>query len=460
MTITKSVLDKFVESLKAAGVTGKALMKACKEFTHGHTFADDEGNELKLSMADYAGSDEPDGDEPDGKAIKSMIADAVKTAFDDNSVKIQLGQPKVDVITPEERILKEKNWGFQNSGDFAVSVKNSTTGNHLDERLDLIRKADRMLRVKAPTTYASELVGADGGFAVPPDIRQEIWVAVSEGEGLLSMTDLTPTNSNVVILPADETTPWQSTGGILAYRRAQGQTMTQSKVQLQTRNIVLNEYYALVPATDELLSDAPRLNNYLMNKAPEKISYLIDDDIFRGNGSGAMLGILNSPSLISSTKTSAPNALVASEIFNMYSRLLETGTKSDNICWFVTPRMITLLQQLALGTSVGYPLWLPNRSIEGPALGTLLGYPVRKSFHASALNSLGDILLANMKGYAAYNHTSGFDFQSSIHLFFDAGATAFRWRVRVGGEPYLRTPVTPPQDITNTVSHFVALAAR
>ena len=457
MTFTKSQFLAYVESLKAAGISGKALFKACKEFADGHEFTDDDGHKMTLSLADAGVEDpekEPDGDEAQ-KAMKATIKAAIAESLKGFSAPAPR-QPLVEVKTPEDKLMATKNWGFANVGEYAIAIKNSQLGLHQDERIVVLKSADRIIRQKAtPATAGTELVGADGGFMVPPDIRQEVWIAVSENESILSLTDMTPTNSNNIIMPADETTPWQSTGGILAAWRAQNTAMTPSKPSLQNRNIVLNEAYALVAATDELLSDAPRLNNYLMVKAPQKMGYIVDESIFRGNGSGQPLGFLNSPSLISSAKTSSAGALTVLELTGMLPRLLATGA-GDGVTWFVTPRIIPLMQGLSVGNSA---VWLPNQQLEKGTMGTLLGYPVRKSFHCSALNLLGDIVLANMKGYAAYNHTSGMDFQSSIHLYFDAGATAFRWRFRLGGEPYLRAAVTPPQDTTNTVSHFVARTA-
>jgi hypothetical protein len=46
-----------------------------------------------------------------------------------------------------------------------------------------------------------------------------------------------------------------------------------------------------------------------------------------------------------------------------------------------------------------------------------------------------------------------------MHLYFDQGVTAFRWTLRVGGQPWLSTPITRKNG-SNTLSHFVTLQAR
>jgi hypothetical protein len=50
---------------------------------------------------------------------------------------------------------------------------------------------------------------------------------------------------------------------------------------------------------------------------------------------------------------------------------------------------------------------------------------------------------------------------TSMHLYFDADATAFRVTFRMNGAPILSAPVTPPSGKSSTQrSHFVTLAAR
>jgi len=80
--------------------------------------------------------------------------------------------------------------------------------------------------------------------------------------------------------------------------------------------------------------------------------------------------------------------------------------------------------------------------------------------HAQTFSTLGDIVLADLSGYAlATKIGKGIDFQSSIHLFFDYNMQAFRWTFRLGGQTYLSKPVTPANG-SKTKSSFVTLQAR
>jgi HK97 family phage major capsid protein len=102
-----------------------------------------------------------------------------------------------------------QRWGFRNFGEFCMVVKDAAL--HPGDR-------DARLIQNALTTYGSEGSGADGGFAVPPEWRSQIMKISSMAEdSLLSRTDQQIASGNSITYPVDETTAWQTTGGILAY---------------------------------------------------------------------------------------------------------------------------------------------------------------------------------------------------------------------------------------------------
>lgn len=469
-----------LKDLTDSGTDHAAAVKKVNAYLAKSEFVSDDGSVLKLTLED--GSDpEPTGKSLDNAAIASAVTAGVTAAMKGMNLQtagkavsgtadLTIGKDPWENLLETKRTGKElANYGFNTMGEFGIAVYNATQPNRpLDKRLGLMQEGHRAIAKimsgavskATPTTYASELVGADGGFMVPPEYRQEIWIAVRDSESILSMTDLTPTNSNVVNMVADQNLPWDNTAGIQVGWRAQGTTMTQTKPILQNRQCQLNEIYALVPATDELLQDTPQLSNYLSVKAPQKIGFFVDDAIFRGNGNGQPLGFLNSPALVTVSSTSATLTYTPVDLANMMARLLQPNMKTPKGCWIMTPRAYAYSINLNLGT-LGFPLALSNQSIQSGLTPSILGLPVYQSQHCAAWTSAGDVLLVDLAaGYAAYNKTDGIDFQTSIHLFFDAGATAFRWRFRLGGEPYLKTTVIPYKDTAATMSHFVALGAR
>lgn len=171
------------------------------------------------------------------------------------------GKHKPIFATP--RTTDANKWGFRSQAEFFNAVvKSSAKGAQTDPRLI----------ANAPTTFGSEGVGADGGFAVPPDFRNTIIQKVMGEDSLLPLTDQQISSGNSITFPADETTPWQSSGGIQAYWEVEGGQKTQSKPALVEKTVKLNKVIALVPLTDELLEDAPAMASYVNRKAPEKSS--------------------------------------------------------------------------------------------------------------------------------------------------------------------------------------------
>ena len=154
------------------------------------------------------------------------------------------------VSTLEER----QRWGFTNMGDFAIAVRGAVLNpSNIDGRLTNA----------AASTYGSEAVGADGGFAVPPEWRAEIMKQVDAEDGFLSMTDVQTITGNSITYPVDESPAWASSGGIRAYWDGEASTMTQSKPVLKDLTVKTHRLTALVPITEELQSDASAMSSYI-----------------------------------------------------------------------------------------------------------------------------------------------------------------------------------------------------
>jgi HK97 family phage major capsid protein len=339
--------------------------------------------------------------------------------------------------------------GFRSFGDFAAAVKAASLPHGaVDERL--------RVGAAAPGTYSSEGVGADGGFAVPPQFSSEIW-RMSLGEGsLLPLTQNTEVSGNSMVFPKDETTPWGSSG-VQAYWRNEGPAITGSKLQLSTETLRLHELTVLVPVTNELLDDAAALASYIPPLASERIQWKTNESILFGTGAGQPQGALNSAAAIVVAKESGQATLTLSQpnISKMRSRLLTGNLR--NAIWLGTPDILPALEGLTVGN---IPIFLPPGSgLRDAYDGTLNGRPLILSEHAAAFSSQGDLNLLALNGYRTITKAGGIDTATSMHLYFDANATAFRFIFRIDGKPILSAPVTPPKS-SNTRSHFVSLGAR
>jgi HK97 family phage major capsid protein len=341
-------------------------------------------------------------------------------------------------------------WGFRSQADyFAAVVKSSGKGAVPDPRLIS----------NAPSTYGQEGVGADGGFAVPPDFRTEIVKRVMGEDSLLSRTDQMTTSSNSITVPTDETTPWQTTGGIQAYWESEAGQKTQSKPALTEKTVKANKIIALVPMTDELLQDAPSMAAYVNSKAPQKIDSRVNTAILRGTGVGQPLGYLNSSALITVAATSSQTADTVNfnNIVSMYTRMTDEGKR--NAVWIVNGDVEAQLMTMQFpGTGTAVPAYLPPGGLSVAPYGTLLGRPVVPVEAASALGDVGDISFVDLSQYMSVVKSGGVRQDVSIHLFFDYDITAFRFVLRVGGQPWWNSAITRLNGLSR--SPFVTLAAR
>ncbi len=341
-------------------------------------------------------------------------------------------------------------WGFRSEAEFMNAVlKSSSKTASIDPRLI----------ANAPTTYGQEGVGADGGFAVPPDFRSAIVKRVMGEDSMLGMTDQMTTSSNGITVPTDETTPWQTTGGIQAHWEQEGGQKEQSKPQLTEKTVKANKLIVLVPMTDELLQDAPAMASYVSSKAPDKIDFKVNDAIMNGTGIGQPLGFLKSGALVTVNPESgqAADTVIFNNIVNLYTRMPAMSKRSA--VWLMNADVEAQLMTMQFpGTGTAVPAYLPPGGLSATPYGTLLGRPVITTEAAPALGDAGDISFVDLKQYMSVVKGGGIRQDVSIHLFFDYDITAFRFVLRVGGQPWWNTPITRLNGLSR--SPFVTLGAR
>jgi HK97 family phage major capsid protein len=347
--------------------------------------------------------------------------------------------------------------GFKNKGDFFKAVKAAadarSTGMAVDERL--------RIGAAAPGTYSNESSGADGAFAIPPEFSGEIW-RLSLGEGsLLPMTANTEVQGNSMVFPKDETTPWGSTG-VQAYWKGEGPTGSESKINLGTDMLRLKELMVLAPVTNELLDDAAALGSYLTPLASDRIQWKTNEAILFGTGGAQPLGCMNANTkaliVVAKETGQAAASLLQANISKMRSRLKAGELK--NAIWVGNPDILPALEGLIVGQ---IPIFLPPGTglREGGYDGTLNGRPLILSEHANALGAQSDLSLLALNGYRTITKAGGIETATSMHLYFDANATAFRFIFRMDGQPIITAPIQPPAGkSSNTRSYFVTLAAR
>lgn len=356
--------------------------------------------------------------------------------------------------TQEER----QRWGFQSMGEFAIAVKNAVLNpGGMDQRL---------IQNASLSTYGTEGVGADGGFAVPPEWRSDIMRMV-DGEGsLLARTDQQRVSGNSITFPVDESTAWQSSGGIQTYWDSEASTINQSKPVLKDLSIKLNRLTALVPVTEELLEDAPAMAGYVTSKAGEKFAFKLTDAIVNGTGAGQPLGIMNAACRVSVAKETSQVAATihGRNVVKMMARM--PAQSFANSVWLVNQDCIPQILALGLevtkadGTAAGAgAIYLPPNGLANSSpYGSLLGRPIVVTEACQTVGTVGDIILADMSKYLSIVKGT-LKTDTSMHLWFDQNVTAFRFVMRMNGQPWLSAAIARKNG-SNTLSHFVTLDTR
>lgn len=382
------------------------------------------------------------------------------------------GAPSVRIELGQERRELDAQGGFQSFGEFAQCViQGSLQNGRIDPRL---RSMERDPRAAAPSTYGGEGVGTDGGFLLPPQYASDIFTLSQTDDSLLPYTDGVTVSGNSMVFPKDETTPW-GTDGVRAYWQAEAVAATATKPKFGATMLRLHKLMGLVPLTNELIDDGSALASYITPLIARSVRWKTNEALLFGTGNGQPLGMLTGATTGAQTTVAgivqakdaaqAANTLSMLNFANMASRLPAGAGPS---LWLITPDAFPLLFTLTIGN---VPAYLPfNQPLQASVMGDgatgtaaegmLLGRPVFKSQHAAALSAQGDVILVAPQWYRTITKSGeGITTASSMHLYFDADAMAFRATFRIDGQPKLLAPIAQAKG-SKTLSPFIALEAR
>lgn len=341
------------------------------------------------------------------------------------------------------------SYGFETFGHFAASVRSAALkGGSPDDRL-----------MAALTSFGNEAIGADGGFAVPPTFIPEVMAKTTSADSLLSRTMQVPVGGNSLTVPTSMTLPWDA-NGVQARWSPEASPIAQSRPALESVTIRLHKLAALVPLTEELLEDAPAMSAIVSAEAARAIDWAISEAIFEGTGAGQPLGFMNAPALVTSPEQSpggtvqGADTIIAANISDMLARLpVESRTSA---VWLVHPSSEPQLHTLTIGDQ---PIYLPPGGFSSEPFARLMGRPVIPHQVCKPVGDLGDIVLVDLSRYLVAMKQGGMKAQTSVHLWFDQDAVAFKFTMRVAGQPWWSQP-TAAANGTYPMSPFVALAAR
>ena len=385
--------------------------------------------------------------EQDTRARK--LSDWSSTSQDDNEPRPDIGESG-----NSKRYSGSQPARFGSFGEYLIAVcRAAQPGHPIDPRLH--QRASGM----------SEGVPADGGFLVQTDFAAELLKRTYATGVVASRCRKIPISSNangIKLNAVAETSRADGSrwGGVKVYWEHEGATKTETQPELRQIELTLKKLIGLCYATDELLQDATALEAVIMQAFSEEFGFRVDDAIINGNGAVQMLGILNSPALVTVNAEGgqAADTIIYENIVSMWSRMY--GPSRLNAAWYINqdiePQLYTM--SLAVGTG-GQLVYLPPGGASGTPYATLFGKPVIPIEQASTVGTVGDIILADMSQYLLADK-GGVQSDRSIHVKFTTDETTFRFVYRVDGQPWWSSALTPKSGSANTLSPFVALASR
>jgi HK97 family phage major capsid protein len=127
-----------------------------------------------------------------------------------------------------------------------------------------------------------------------------------------------------------------------------------------------------------------------------------------------------------------------------------------NAIWLIHPDAEPQLPLMTIGEM---PVYMPPGGLRDSPFGRLLGRPVIPHQVCQTVGDAGDIMLVDLGQYLTAVKAGGLRAETSIHLWFDQDLMAFRFIVRIAGQPWW-SEVTTAANGSFTQSPFVQLEAR
>jgi len=316
--------------------------------------------------------------------------------------------------------------------------------------------------ISADAEGAGIAVDSDGGFLVQKDFSSEILRRMNEMGLVLNKVRRIPlsANANGLKLPmVDETSRVDGSrwGGIRGYWVEEGEAPTTSRAKFAMLTLELHKVGALGHASDELLRNAAAMTTIFTEGFAEELLFKVEDAIIEGDGAGKPQGILNASAVVSVAKETGQTAatIVHNNLKKMWARL-HARSRATSV-WFINQDCEPTLDDLA--KNIGTAGVEPSYVTYGPdGLQRIKGRPVIAIEYCSAVGTVGDIILADMRQYGLIDN-GGIEQAQSIHVRFNTNEMTFRATYRVDGGSMWKSALTPFKG-TATQSPFVTLATR
>lgn len=316
----------------------------------------------------------------------------------------------------------------------------------------------------------AERVGSEGGFLVPETLRSEILALTLEDGVMREGATVIPMDSLRVPIPAVDDTSHSTSvfGGVQAFWTAEGASLKATAPSFGRVDLEAAKLTAFTQIPNELLQDSVTpMDVWFHTFFPQAMAFFEDLAFLTGNGVNQPEGLLNCPgATVVDPGTTATIALA--DVIAMLCRLWPPSLKRAR--WVTSPDGLKQLLGLGLvvgSTAIAPPALLTGyQAIEAPAGSDgsgfnfrMFGRPLRVSekvpYPGGGVN--GTLALYDPTAYLIGDRQA-MQVASSAEYSFASDEVSYRVIERLDGRGWQRTPLTPANGSSSTLSMIVTLA--
>lgn len=358
----------------------------------------------------------------------------------------------------------ESKTGFDSLGDFLNGVYQTKRRGVPDPRV-----TSRRVRFTDEPTMGTksgwegamerkdlvENIGADGGFLVPQQYVEQLFMLSAFGKYVRERALVIPMRGRQLVIPTLDQTGTSTDrsnlyGGVKMTWTEEATEKSETQPAFRQATLIAHKLAAVTQVSDELLADSfMSIETLLARLFSEATMNEHDWAFIQGTGAGMPLGIANVASGATiAVPRAVANAISIADVFNML-----TAFTGQSPIWLA--HQSTMPEILGLAGPAANPsyVWIDNAR-EGVPM-TLFGYPIYFTENCPTLGQRGDLILADWSKYVI-GLRQDVTVDASMHYAFVDDVTTWRAVSRIDGRPWLSAPLTL-RDGTTEVSPFVVL---
>ena len=342
--------------------------------------------------------------------------------------------------------------GFTSHRDFLGAVMRSSITGSLDDRLG---------NCQSLAAGSDEHSGASdpyGGFLLPTAFAPDVLATMAGVDPIAGLVTRLPMESGTVAIPArvDKDHSTSVSGGLRVYRRAETDSVTESRMEMEQVKLVATSLFGVAYASEELLARSP--SSFLVTLEAgfrDEFTATLMDERLNGTGAGQFEGVINSPCVVEVDKESGQAASTI-EKENIDKMVARCWRYSDAV-WLANhdtrPQLKSLVQAVGTGGSA-VPYFTSENGQE-----MLDGRPIFFTEFCPTLGTAGDLLLGDWSQYLEGSLGNGVQVADSVHVRFVNHERTFKFWLENDGRCWWRSPLTP-RNGSDTLSPFVKLETR